>query len=859
MTTLQTTIGEYTVLDLLGKGGQGTVYRVQDPNLVSKQWALKLVRDRTLYGREASILRALGDTKHPAFPLLGNAFTVGGEGALVLTYFPGQNLADLAQQRPGWRAVWGWIQDLAEVLQTVHAAGFLHLDLKPENVIRSPDGRLRLLDFASSVPLKPDPVSEGVGTPGFAAPEQMRRGARLSAATDVYGLGALAVFLLEGQAHVMGTAVKLSSAPPSLAAFVDRMLHPQPEARPTWADVGAFDPERLASVELLSCPGCARENRKAAKYCGHCGGRLQTPVNVLPDMQGLPRVLPPTQFEAMGADTQRILDALTKESGDARRNLNVQRLRLLGESIAQVRGFDRLIAPDRVRHLITSYEHQVNTVERALREMRGNAILADEVGLGKTVEAGLIVKELFLRGLVSRVLVLVPPHLPDQWVEEMNDKLDLPFRMYEGPDDWGAPLLVASIRAFTHGANRSTIERLRQPYDLIVVDEMHNLLNQSGEPSRGWELLYGLPRKYLLLLSATPVRRHIQELYHLVTLIRPGHFESLRQFQLRFESPYGKARVRNSEELRTALQEVMIRHSRQSLPAHLLPPRRQVVVEELIAHPHEKELIDTTLALARRGTFPNTRVTLEAAHSSLHALADMARPRVSAYPPHLQALLRQPHALRDSKVERALEIVREVNDQVIVFTRNRHTADAMARAVRGAGLHAVQYLPGLSRQQRAERFYAFKGSPRGVLIATEGAAEGRNLQFCQHLINLDLPWNPLRLEQRIGRIDRIGQRRTPTVHNLFLARTFEAEVHRVFNDQLHMFTLIVGELATVLADVPGLGNRTLDDEFARILVAHGGDNDALLQEVQQLGARLASARRAYDTEQDEKSDVHDLF
>jgi len=848
-------IGGYTLLQLLGQGGQGSVWKVQDPNIPTKKWALKLITDVQVFRREGAILRKLANARHPGIPFLGNAFDDANKHALVMTYYEGETLDTLAGRQPGWRAVWKWIQALAEILTVVHAQGFLHLDLKPENVIRTQDGLLRLLDFANGMPI--GSPSHGHGTPGFAAPEQMRQQEPLFPAADIFGLGALAFFLLRGQAYSPGQSVQVNGVPSSMGEFIERMLARTSGQRPSLSEVQAFDPA-VAATELLHCPSCQRENRRSARFCSHCGKRIQPTASIFTSTSNLAKILPPTQFEKQGAETQRVLSNLVQPGGAERRDLNLHRLRLLGEEIAQIRGFEQLIAPQRVRHLITSYAHQTQAVERALREMRGNAILADEVGLGKTIEAGLIIKELVLRKLVDRVLILVPHHLPDQWAEEMQEKLDLQFHAYTGPQDWGKRLLVASIAAFTHPANKTRIPNMK-PYDLIVVDEMHNLLLPWGTPAPSWELLNTLPRKYLLLLSATPVRRHIKELFYLVSLVKPGHFESEQQFLRRFQASSNGLQVNHGDELKNALQEVMIRNSRQNIDSALLPPPRQVEFEELIPNTVERELLRETIALAAQGRFPLSRSFLENVFSSTHALIDTVRSQAALFPHSLQPYLLGARGVSDSKVDRAMDIIRAVNDKVIVFTRHRATAQAMAQAIRADGREVVEYKPGLSRQERAQRFYEFKRSKKAMLVTMEGAAEGRNLQFCQHLINLDIPWNPLRLEQRIGRIDRIGQRRTPMIYNFVLVGSFEQEILRIYHDQLQMFALIVGELASILNEVDGLGNRTLDEEFAQIFANSRGDPSIYLTGMQRLGYRLQQARTNFDADAEKKSDIDRLF
>src|SRR5205809_862590 len=169
--------------------------------------------------------------------------------------------------------------------------------------------------------------------------------------------------------------------------------------------------------------------------------------------------------------------------------------------ISLINGFDRLLAWPTLRGVVR-YPHQERTCLRVLREMRGRAILADEVGLGKTIEAGLLLKEYTIRGLVRRALILTPASLTGQWREEMESKFELPFAVLRSVGDWERrPLLVASIDTAKRDPHRVWAQRTS--WDLVIVDEAHRLKNRL---SVNWRFVAGLSKKYMLLLTATPVQ-----------------------------------------------------------------------------------------------------------------------------------------------------------------------------------------------------------------------------------------------------------------------------------------------------------------------------------------------------------------
>jgi hypothetical protein len=202
-------------------------------------------------------------------------------------------------------------------------------------------------------------------------------------------------------------------------------------------------------------------------------------------------------------------------------------------NIALTPGFEELVSLPFLRDVIP-YEHQVAAVKTVLNRMRGRALLADEVGLGKTVEAGIVLSELWRRRLVRRVLVLVPPGLVTQWQEELRRKFGLDFVTHDaepfrqaGPEAWKRfERVVASFHTAKRPEHAAVIQEI--PYDLMIVDEAHHLRNARTVL---WQFVNRLARTYLLLLTATPVQNDLEELFNLVTLLQPGQLKTVRAFR----------------------------------------------------------------------------------------------------------------------------------------------------------------------------------------------------------------------------------------------------------------------------------------------------------------------------------------
>ncbi|MBI3910628.1 MAG: DEAD/DEAH box helicase family protein [Armatimonadetes bacterium] len=520
-------------------------------------------------------------------------------------------------------------------------------------------------------------------------------------------------------------------------------------------------------------------------------------------------------------------------------------LRHQAEALSLTPGFDQLIGLELNR--IDEYPHQIEAARRVLREMRGRALLADEVGLGKTIEAGLVMKEYLLRGLARRVLILTPPSLVSQWQEEMATKFDEDFFVVERPEDWEiGDRVLGSLDTAKQPRHAERI--LTQQWDLLIVDEAHRLKNRN---TRAWQLVNDIRRRCLLLLTATPVQNDLRELYNLVTLLKPGQLGSYRRFRARYVDPKDPRKPLNLVRLRALLSECMIRN-RRSKVAVKFPPRHAYLYNVSFS-PEERALYeqvsDFARHVARRGVDVLTGIILQQqACSSAAALASTLASLAEnpAYPEAFRKscgeLATRASAIdQHAKAAAVVRIAREARDRVLVFTDFRATQEVLVSALREKGIEAVAFHGSLSAGEKDEAVARFR-TEVPVMVSTESGGEGRNLQFCNVLVNHDLPWNPMRLEQRIGRLHRLGQTRDVYVFNLAAERTLEAVILDLLARKLRMFELVIGELDLVL------GLTGAEESFEQVL-AHtwreAEDEADCQRRVAELGDRLVAARERF--------------
>ncbi len=498
---------------------------------------------------------------------------------------------------------------------------------------------------------------------------------------------------------------------------------------------------------------------------------------------------------------------------------------------------------------IERLEYQVRTALRVIGAMRGRALLSDEVGLGKTIEAGLILKEYLTRGMARRFLVLTTPSLIDQWQEELESKFGIETATTNA-SGWrsdpagfwnGNSGIIASLHTVRQPAH---LELARQvPWDLLIVDEAHYLRNRT---SKGWQAVNELPRQFLLLLTATPVQNSLEELYNLVTLLQPGQLPPPKEFAQRFIDRKRPRQPREPEELRRLLNRVMIRNTRANAGIDLPSRRAETVLFE--PEPAEKEFFDSW-EKALRETLP-TLPGPQAAMSG-RTLLQTAGSSPAAWEAAMQSFpdkkfakkwLAQPapRATFDRKVA-ALPPLSATEGGLVVFTQFIATQEALAEKLKKAGVKVWLIngqTPAPERQPITEHFR----KEGGILLLTRSGTEGRNLQFSHRLVNFDLPWNPMEIEQRIGRLHRLGQKRVVQIYNLVSSGTLQAHLLELLQEKLNLFELVVGETGLIL------GEQFSSDDFSEEVFrcwreAAEGDVEGAFK---QLGDAVASARAGYE-------------
>jgi len=522
--------------------------------------------------------------------------------------------------------------------------------------------------------------------------------------------------------------------------------------------------------------------------------------------------------------------------------------------LSQAEHFDSLICLNALRD-VNHYAYQIETVRKVMRSFRGRVLLADEVGLGKTIEAGMVLKEYLMRGMVKKALILTPPALVSQWCEELSAKFDIWPASTESPELRQDPegfwesqnLVVASLALARNKRHLPILSRMR--FDMVIVDEAHHVKNDR---TAGWKLVNELKSRFLLLLSATPVENNLMDLFSLVTLLKPGQLGTKKAFRQNFVLRGDPTQPRNREHLRELIGEIMIRNTR-ALADIRLPPRHAstVLVE---GEPAERELYAKLTDLVRRGFQQNMSrlslgLLLQEAGSSPHAvqktLVKMAgHPDVDAdMKAEMTRLARLcGYVPNTSKAGRLLELLAASREKVLVFSRFTATLEDIGRQLKDAGIDFSIFQGNMTAEEKDRAVQNFQnGVP--VMLCSEIGGEGRNLQFCSTMVNYDLPWNPMKIEQRIGRIHRIGQTRPVHVYNLCAVNTAEHHILDVLDRRINMFELVIGEVDLVL------GQTKTETEFEdRILDIYGQsrNNDDIASAFESLGDELLEARRQYD-------------
>lgn len=523
--------------------------------------------------------------------------------------------------------------------------------------------------------------------------------------------------------------------------------------------------------------------------------------------------------------------------------------------------------------------HQIHALSRAISGDRVRYLLADEVGLGKTIEAGLVMRELKLRGLVRRTLVVSPKGIATQWVAEMQTHFNEQFQLVLG-DDIGtlqrlAPgadhrssawsmfdQVIVSLdsvkpmdkrRGWTAERvaeyNRSRFEDLiTAGWDLVIVDEAHRLGGSTDQVAR-YKLGKGLAEAapYVLLLSATPHQGKTDAFHRLMNLLDDDAFPDMDSVSRERVAPYvirtekrkaidadGKPLFKprrtqmapvaweSRHQLQRLLYEAVTDYVREGYNQALREKKRHIgflmiLMQRLVVS--STRAIRTTLerrlaalkdgeqqASLRLAELENGADGLESPDDEIAELYDMdgqelldelLKSHVSALQSegsHVETLLdaavRCEQAGPDAKAEALIEWIyklqaeeNEPDLKVLIFTEFVPTQQMLKEFLEARGISVVTLNGSMAMEERGAAQDAFRKSHR-VLVSTDAGGEGLNLQFAHVIINYDIPWNPMRLEQRIGRVDRIGQPKTVQAINFVFEDSVEFRVREVLEQKL---------------------------------------------------------------------------
>jgi SNF2 family DNA or RNA helicase len=519
-----------------------------------------------------------------------------------------------------------------------------------------------------------------------------------------------------------------------------------------------------------------------------------------------------------------------RQSDDATAAAHVQALQAHRFEVIQSQ--QDLLAIEEIQDKVKLLDHQLSAAHRTITNMGRGMLFADEVGLGKTIEIGMVLKEMDVRGTRDSFLVLTPAQLARQWQRELKEKFDLDFICNYDDEFQGFAAhdrIVASVD--TAKGKRYIDEVLSRQWDVLVLDEAHYVRNRD---TNRYELLSNIEYGEALFATATPIQNDISDLYNIINLIRPGLLGTPREFMNRHVVDGDATRIKNADALQRKLNRVMIRNTREETDIDFT--NRQVRTNTFEPTTDEKELYDAVTAFVR-SNYSNENArhlvllllqkeVVSSPSAVLSTVEKWLRGEGSATIStaereeleEIKALAEQ--ASETEKQHRLRQVIETIDENLettraVVFTQFRATQDEIARSVRQLD-QTVHVVNGdLSSEEKDAVVAAFENDG-GILVATDSISEGRNMQFCNVLVNYDLPWNPMKVEQRIGRIDRIGQEREVHVFNLALAGTVEEHVLNKLYGKINLFNQSIGGLSDILSRMEKSGADFEREIFDRL-------------------------------------------
>lgn len=571
--------------------------------------------------------------------------------------------------------------------------------------------------------------------------------------------------------------------------------------------------------------------------------------------------------------------------------------------------------------------HQLHVLNRVMENNHIRYILADEVGLGKTIEAGMIIKELKARGLIKRILVVCPTGLVTQWASEMQDKFHEKFnvilpsdfdtirRLTDNEDVYGQYDQVISpmdsIKPIERhaGWTEERVEKYNEEriysiinsgWDLVVIDEAHRVAGSTGEVARyklGHLLSEASP--YLLLLSATPHNGKTEPFLRLVRLLDEDAFPNAKSIVKEQVAPYlirtekreaidnsgnklFKSRITHLVEMSWDERHTMQRELYKRVTAYvsktynkaqrnrkknmcliflLIIMQRMVTSSTAAVRQSLERRLEILKAQSTKiGSLTEDDIATldieDGVEEALEAISLDIDEEIAELEDIISVAKQAEFQHPDVKIEYLLNTVDEIigedqNQKIIIFTEFVATQQYLEHALVSKG-YTVAILNGsMSIDERNIALKDFRDRAN-VFISTDAGGEGLNLQFSNIIINYDLPWNPMKIEQRCGRVDRIGQQRDVHIFNFIIKDTVENRVRQVLEEKLSVIFKEMG--VDKYSDV--LDSEVAECDFTEVYmrsISHPSRIDESLYPVEsEVKQQLANAKKYKDVIREEK-------
>ncbi|WP_233963844.1 RNA polymerase-associated protein RapA [Pectobacterium versatile] len=532
--------------------------------------------------------------------------------------------------------------------------------------------------------------------------------------------------------------------------------------------------------------------------------------------------------------------------------------------------------------------HQLHIAHEVGQRHAPRVLLADEVGLGKTIEAGMIIHQQLLAGRASRVLIVVPETLQHQWLVEMLRRFNLLFSLFdderyaEAKLDSSNPFETEQLVICSLGFVQRSAQRFAQlvnaDWDLLVVDEAHHLVWSEESPSPEYQAIETLARATpaVLLLTATPEQLGQQSHFARLRLLDPNRFHDYQEFVAEQQQyrPVAdavtlllageKAQTAELNALSDLLGEQDIEPLLKAINSNSddnQKARQELITMLMDRHGTSRVLFRNT----RQGVkgFPQRvlhqiRLPLPAQYQTAIKVSGImnankaleVRARDMLYPEQIYQQLEGDDATWwnfDPRVEWLLNYLTAHRDEkILVICAQATTALQLEQVLRTReAIRAAVFHEGLSilERDRAAAYFASEEEGAQVLICSEIGSEGRNFQFASHLVMFDLPFNPDLLEQRIGRLDRIGQAKEIQIMVPYLENTAQALLVRWYHEGLDAFehtcptgrTIYDAHHAQLIERLTTVGEQQGLDEFIHVCRQQ---HDSLKQQLEQGRDRL---------------------